>query len=51
MSSISFTEFCRKPRKHNDILLGSAKFTDRIQDLTLEFSIPFFNGINVASRE
>ena len=51
MSSFSFTEFCRKPRKHNYIILGSAKFTSRIQDLTLEFSIPFFIGSNNASRE
>ena len=52
MSSFSFTTFCREPLKHNNILLSSAKFTlDQIQDVTLDFSIPFFNESNVASRE
>ena len=52
MSSFSFTNFCRQPLKHNNILLSSAKFTlDPIQDVTLDFSIPFFNDSNVASRE
>ena len=51
MSSFSFTDFCREPLKHNNIHLGSAKFTlDRIQDVTLDFSIPFFYDSNVASR-
>ena len=44
MSSFSLTNFSRD--------LSSAKFTlDRIQDVTLDFSIPFFNDSNVASRE
>ena len=52
MSSFSFTHFSWENLKHNNILLSSAKFTlDRIQDVTLDFSIPFFNDSNVASRE
>ena len=52
MSSFSFTNLCREPLKHNNILLISAKFTlDHIQDVTLDFSIPCFNESNVASRE
>ena len=52
VKSNSFTKFCRKPRKHNNILLSKAKFDfDLIQDITLDFSIPFFNDSNVASRE
>ena len=44
MSSFSFANVCRESRKHNNILLSSAKFTlDRIQDVTLDFSIPLFN--------
>ena len=51
-SSFSFTNFSREPLKHNNILLSKAKFTlDRIQDVTLDFSIPFFKDSNVASRE
>ena len=52
MSSFSFTKFCRDPLKHNNILLSSAKFTlDCIQDVTLDFSIQFFNENNVGSHE
>ena len=52
MSSFSFTNFCREPLKYNNILMSSAKFTlDCTQDVTLDFSIPFFNDINVASPE
>ena len=46
MSSFSFSNFNREPFKHNDILLSSAKLTwDRIQDVTLDFSVPFFNEV------
>ena len=52
MASFLFTKFCREPLKHNNILLSSAKLTlDRTQDITSDFSIQFFNDINVASHE
>ena len=39
MSRLSFTNFCREPLKHNNILLSSAKFVlDPIQNVTLDFS-------------
>ena len=51
MSSFSFTNFSWENLKHNNILLSSAKFTlDRIQDVTLDFSVPFFDDSDVASR-
>ena len=52
MSSFSFTNFSWENLKHNNILLSSAKFTlDRIQDVTLDFSVSFLDDSNVASRE
>ena len=52
MSSFSFTNFSREPLKHNNILLGSSKFIlDCIEDVTLDFPVPFLNDGNVASRE
>ena len=52
MSSFPFNKFCCEPRKHNNILLNSTEFIlDCIQDVTLDFSIPFFNESNVASHE
>ena len=50
MSSFSFTNFCREPRKHINILLSSPIFTlDCIQDVTLDIAIPFFSDSNVAT--
>ena len=52
MSSFSFTNSSWEPLKHNNKLVSSAKFTlDRIQDVILDFSIPFFDDSNVASRK
>ena len=44
VSTFSFTNFSRKSRKHNNILLSIAKFSlNCIQDIILDLSIPFFN--------
>ena len=50
MSSFPVTNFCREPRRYNNILLSSAKFNlDCIEDVTLDFSIPFFNDRKITS--